>query len=89
MPAPADTRRLRTPPGGVSVPSPLRGPDSIYGGSGPRGRSGAPSRFGLALTSPGHVATPDPSLSGKRVWDHWSDEVELDPRGPAAKLLRA
>jgi len=31
VPAPADTWRLRTPPGGVSVPSPLRGPDSIWG----------------------------------------------------------
>ena len=35
VPAPMDTWRLRTPPGGVSVPSPLRGPDSIWGSGTP------------------------------------------------------
>ena len=67
---------------------PLRGPDSIWG-PGPRGRSGAPGCFGTALPSPRHVVTPDPSPSGKRVRDSWSGVVEVDPRGPVVRLLRA
>jgi len=35
------------------------------------------------------VVTPDPSPSGKRVRDRSSGEMESDPRGPAAQLLRA
>ena len=88
MPAPADMWRLRTPLGGVSVPSPLRGPDSIWG-PGSRERSGPPGCFGSALPSPGHVVTPDPSPSGKQVRDCWSGVVEADPRGPVVQLLRA
>ena len=139
--------RLRTrggsgpAPGGVSVPSPLRGPDSIWG-PGPRGRSGtrlfwlsAPFSATRGVTGPfpskewvwgrlpgekgfgqrgsgysgcqrvvkdnyealrldtatplGHVVTPDPSPSVKRVWDHWSGEMESNLIGPAAQLLRA
>jgi len=41
-----------------------------------------------AFPSRGHVVTPDPSPSGKRVRDRWSGEMESDPRGPAAQLLR-
>ena len=35
VPPPADTWRLRTPPGGVPVSSPLRGPDSMWGSGTP------------------------------------------------------
>ena len=71
--------------GGVSVPSPLRGPDSIWGSGTPWEVRG-PRLFGRALPSPGHVVTPDPSPSGTRVRDHWSSEMESDPRGPAGQL---
>ena len=30
----------------------------------------------------GHVASPDPSLSGERVWGRWPDEVRARPMGP-------
>ena len=76
------------PPGGVSVPSLPRGPDSIRGPE-PRGRSGPLACFGRVLPSPGHVVTPGPSPSGMRVRDRWSGEMESDPRGPVAQFLWA
>ena len=76
------------PPSEVSVPFPLRGPD-VSGGPGLRRWSGVSGCFGRALPSPGHAASPDLFPSGKRVRDRWSGEMEPDPRGPAAQLLRA
>ena len=61
----------------------------VYGGPGPRERSGAPGCFGSALPSSGHVVTPDPFLSGERVRDCWSGEMDPDPMGPAAQIFRA
>ena len=70
------------PPGGVSVLSLLRGPDSMWG-------SGAPSCLALGAFFSGSRGDTGPASSGKRVRCRWSGEMEPDPRGPAAQLLRA
>ena len=70
------------PLGGVSVFSLLRGPDSMWG-------SGAPSRLALSAFFPGTRGDTGPAPSGERVRCRWSNEMEPDPRGPAAQLLRA
>ena len=64
------------PPGGVSVFSLLRGP-------------GPPSRLALSDFFSGTRGDTGPAPSGKRVRCRWSGEMEPDPRGPAAQLLRA
>ena len=68
------------PPGGVSVFSLLRGPDSMWG----------PGPY-LALSAFffGTRGDTGPAPSGKRVRCRWSGEMEPDPRGPAAQLLWA
>ena len=67
VPAPVDMWRLRTPPGGVSVPSPLWGPDSIWG-SGPRERSEAPQLFWLSAPLSGTRGVTGPFPSKEWVW---------------------
>ena len=88
---PVDTWRLRTPPGGVSVPSLLRGPDSIWGPepAGVRdslGGPGPPAVLAEAYllratwrhrTLSKRGAGPGPSCRESRAQDH---------RGPAARL---
>jgi len=76
------------PPGGVSVFSLLRGPDSMWGSGTPWGVWG-PSRMALSAFFSGTRGDTGPVPSGKRVRCRWSDEMEPDPRGPAAQLLRA
>jgi len=65
------------PPGGVSVLSLLRGPDSMWG-------SRAPSCLALSAFFSGSRGDTGPASSGKRVRCRWSGEMEPDPRGPAA-----
>ena len=55
------------------------GPGLTCGGPGPRPQV-------LSISTSG---TPDPSPSGKWVRDRWFGEMESDPRGPVAQLLRA
>ena len=88
VPAPADMWRLRTPLGGVSVPSPLRDPDSIWGSGTPWEVRG-PRLFWLSAPLSGTRGDTGPVPSGKRVRDCWSGEMEPDPRGPAAQIFRA
>ena len=88
VPAPADTWRLRTLPGGVSVPSPLRGPDSTWGSGTPWEVRG-PRLFWLSSPFSGTRGVTGPFPSKGRVRDRWPGEMEPDPRGPAVQPLRA
>ena len=54
------------PPGGVSVFSLLRGPDSMWGSGTPWGVRGPRPFWSGALSSLGHVVTPDLSRAGSR-----------------------
>ena len=75
-------------PGGVSVPSPLRGPDSIWGSGTPwevRGPELFLAERSLLRDTWCHRTLP----SKGRVRDRRSGEIEPDPRGPAAQLPRA
>ena len=90
VPAPADMWRLRTPLGGVSVPSLLRDPDSIWGPEpagvrdslgGPGGPAGLAEGYLLRdtwrhRTLPKRGASPGPPCRESRAQDH---------RGPAAR----
>ena len=89
VPAPADTWRLRTPPQAGCLFPPRCGVRIVYGGSGPRERSGGPVCFGSALPSPGHAASPDPFLA--RNGSGAADRVRraLDRGGPAAQAVTA
>ena len=75
------------PLGGVSVFSLLRGPDSMWGSGTPWGVRG-PQPFGPERFLPQARGDTGPAPSGERVRCRWSDEMEPDPRGPAAQLLR-
>ena len=54
----------------------------------PVGGPGPPSRLALSAFFPGTRGNTGPAPSGERVRCRWSDEMEPDPRGPAAQLLR-
>ena len=60
----------------------------MHGCPGPRGGPGTPA---IWLSAPFFGTRGDtvPAPSGKRVRDCWSGEMEPDPWGPAAQLLRA
>ena len=52
------------------------------GGPGPlRGVRALGCWLGASLPQ-GHVASPDPSQSGERVWGRWPGEVRVGPVGP-------
>ena len=56
----------------------------------PMGGPGPPAVLALSAFFSGTRGDTGPVPSGKRVRGHrWPGEVEPDPRGPAAQLLRA
>ena len=67
VPALAGTWRLRTPSSGVSIPSPLRGPDSIRG-SGIPWKVRGPWLFWLSAPFFGSRGVTGPFPSKEWVW---------------------
>ena len=67
VPAPAVTWWLRTPPGGVSVPSPLWGSDSIWG-FGTSHEVRGPRLFWLSAPFSGTCSFTGPFPSKEWVW---------------------
>ena len=63
--------RVGGPDGREKVPDPYRDLGGWLGASLPRG----------------HVASPDPSQNGERIWGRWPGEVRACPVGPGCSAL--